>query len=163
MTFFHRLISNWHQSMDWRRLGLAASSGLLCFLAFPNPLNIHLSWQGGVLSWVALLPLFYLTAATWKQAALWGFIFGLVYFGGGIIWMAFMPALGPLAPGVWLLLTAYLAVFPAIFMATSHSLTRRGIPLWSSAPALWVVLEFLRNYEQKVRYGKFISIHFRYR
>jgi apolipoprotein N-acyltransferase len=133
-------------AIDWRRLGLAVGSGWLCALAFPNPFYIQLSWWGGWFSCLGLVPLFYLAAENWKQAAGWGFCFGLAYFGVSVVWMAFMPAMAPVAPGVWLLLTIYLAIYTAAFMGITQILSRRGLPLWSTAPALWVALEYLRNY-----------------
>jgi len=146
MRFLPNLGQNWLTRINPKRVALMAGSGLLCALAFPNPLNINFTWPGNYLAWIALIPLFCLNAKTWQQAAGWGLGFGLIYFGGSIVWMAFMPALGPLAPGVWMLLSLYLAFFTAVFMVCNQQLLRRGFPVWSSAPALWVSLEFLRNY-----------------
>jgi apolipoprotein N-acyltransferase len=133
-------------ALDGKRLALSAGSGLLCALAFPNPFYIGLSWWGGFLAFAGLVPLFCLNTETWKQAAGWGFAFGLVYFGLSLLWMAQMSALGPLAPGVWLLLAAYLSVFPSAFLALGHVFRQRGLPPGIWAPPLWVALEFSRNY-----------------
>ncbi len=134
-------------SSEWLRQGfLALAGGLMCACAFPNPFGIHLTWPGGFLAFFSLIPLALIHATSLARYAGWGFFFGFIYFGVSLVWLAVMPALGPLGPGVWLILTAYLACYPAVFMLLYHLMLRRGLPAWGIAPALWVALEYIRNY-----------------
>lgn len=133
--------------MTRRNLILAIAGGLLAALAFPNPWYIGLTWGGGFLGWVCLIPLFAIRESRGgKHSAAWGFLFGFVFFGLSIIWMAGMRSMHPLGPMAWALLTAYLALFPALFLVGYHFLLSRGLAPWSAAAALWVGLEFLRNH-----------------
>lgn len=129
-----------------RNLFLAVAGGILAAMAFPNPFFIQINWHGGWLAFICLIPLLAVRDDTRVPYWLWGWLYGLLYFGIATVWMAQMPAMGALAPGVWLLLTSYLALYPAVFLAGYRWLLRRGVPAWSAAAPLWVALEFLRNY-----------------
>jgi apolipoprotein N-acyltransferase len=131
-----------------RNLTLALTGGFLAAMSFPNPVFISLHWPGGFLAFICLVPLLAIreeSGPAWKYWR-WGIPFGLVYFGLATLWMSAMPAMRPFAPGVWLLLTAYLACYPAAFLAGYRYLLSRGVPAWSAAAPWWLVLEFLRNY-----------------
>jgi len=127
---------------------LALLGGVLASLAFPNPLSIDIHWPGGILAFFCLIPLFGIRESSERPSDFWrwGYIFGFVYFGISTFWLSYMPALGLLAPFVWLLLVLYLACYPAVFMVGYRLLLKKGIPAWSAAAPLWVALEYLRNY-----------------
>lgn len=133
--------------MRYRNLFLSVFGGLMAGLAFPNVWFIGLNWRGGILAFVCLIPLLAIREergirASWR----WGFIYGLVYFGLSIIWMANMKSMHPLGPLAWFCLTGYLAVYPACFILLYHVLLKGGVPAWWAAAPLWVSLEFMRNY-----------------
>ena len=46
----------------------------------------------------------------------------------------------------WIALSAYLACYLALFVLIVRRLTVHGLPLWVSAPFVWVGLECIRNY-----------------
>jgi len=130
-----------------RNLVLTLLAAVIGVLAFPNPWVHHLRWQGGVLAFFTLVPLLAVReprggASYWR----WGYLYGVVYYGLSILWMSAMPALGILAPWIWLLLTAYLALYPAAFLAGYRVLLQKGVPSWAAAPAWWLSLEYLRYY-----------------
>ncbi len=133
--------------MRYRNLFLSVFGGLLAGLAFPNGLFIGMNYLGGVLAYVCLIPLLAIREDRGMQASCrWGFIYGFIYFGLAIIWMANMKAMHPLGPLAWLGLTGYLALYPAVFLLLYHFLLKGGVPAWWAAAPLWVGLEFIRNY-----------------
>ena len=109
---------------------LAVLSGLLLVLCYA-PFGF------GNLSWVALAPLiagvwFSETAGRREILRLGGlgFVFGMFYFGGSLAWLATLTI-----PG-WILLSLYLALYPALWTAflgtfiRPTGLSRRGEPVW---------------------------------
>ena len=88
----------------WRRIGLAAGSGLLLSLAFAPA-------EWGPLAWLALLPLLAVGLRTGARAWWLGYLFGFVHAATALSWLRVtMP------PASWfypLGLAAILAVYPA--------------------------------------------------
>jgi apolipoprotein N-acyltransferase len=131
-----------------RNFCLAVLGGLMAGMSFPNPWAIGLDWPGSVLVWVCLLPLLAIREtgpSAWRYWR-WGLVYGAVYFGLAIEWMSHMRAMGVLGPVAWLILTGYLALYPAAFLAGYRYFLARGIPAWSVAAPWWVILEWLRTY-----------------
>ena len=133
--------------MLWRNCVLSIVGGLMATFAFPNPLWIELSWPGGFFAFVCLVPLLAIREPgkgfkTWR----WGLLYGFVYFGTSIFWMASMKSMWPLSPLAWFLLSLYMSFYPAVFLWGYHRLLQRGIPGFSLVIVLWMSLEFLRNY-----------------
>ena len=109
------------------------------------------------LSWLplfslALLLMLWAHAPAPRRAALFGFLFGLGYFGVGVSWVyvslhvfGMMPA--PLAVAATLLFCAYLALFPALVGSLQ---ARFNLPFAVRAlllvPALWTLTEWLRSW-----------------
>jgi len=125
-------------------LFLAVLSGLLLFLSFPK-------YGSGWFAWIAFLPLLFALkkAGTVMQGMLLGFIAGLVGNVGIIYWIAFVIVnygYLPLYVGIvlMLLLACYLSVYVSLF-AGSLVFFRRRIPLYWTAPVLWVCLEYLKS------------------
>lgn len=122
---------------------LAGLTGLLLFFSFPM-------FGYGIVAWVALVPLFFaLRDATPGRGFRMGFMAGFVAHTGIFYWIVYVVVHYGYLPvyagiGAMLLLAAYLSVYTACFAAGVVFLKRRGIPLFLSAPLLWVVLEFLR-------------------
>lgn len=120
--------------------GLAAglAHALLFTLAFP-PFGLDL------LALVAIVPL--IVAARPDRSA---------WRSGAGVWVASLLAWGYLHRWIWtnevtypgfLLLTMYLALWPALFVALLARVRRRvRLPLWLTAPTLWATLEFLRGH-----------------
>ena len=123
----------------------ALLSGLLLFLCFPR-------FGSGVLSWVALIPLFYaLRAAKPWEGFKTGFLTGLVAHIGILYWISnVVVQYGQLPVYMWimamLLLAAYLSLYTACFAVGVVALRRRGGALFFSAPLLWTILEFARSH-----------------
>lgn len=115
--------------MQLRSVLLSILSGLLLTAGLPKT-NLF------VLSWVALLPLFFaLWNRTFKEAFLLGFICGLAHFTSALYWIHYVVQhygglQFPVAAMILQLLCAYLAVYPAIFAFLAR--------LWADRPALWV-------------------------
>jgi len=124
----------------------AVFSGLLLVLSFPPA---DLGWVG----WIALVPLILsvLPVSPGRGLAA-GTVCGLVFFGGLLFWilsflLRFSGMAAPLCPIPWLLLIAYLALFPAVFGGAVALIARRrgeGAAL-AAVPILWTGLEWLRG------------------
>lgn len=126
-------------------------SGFLLILCFPEH---DFFW----LTWIALVPFFIalMLAKKWWQAVLYGFITGVIFFGGILAWIKIV--------GVWigrnygLLAWMSLAVFQALFIVLFAflffilwDLIRNKIRedyreyfLFFLTPAVWIILEWLR-------------------
>lgn len=116
-------------------LALAILSGLLISAAFP-PFDV------GWLAWIALAPLVLaIHARPLSQAFGLGFVSGAVAFGIILAWMRVFGVLP------WVLLTAYLALFPAVFAAVSRWVIpgRRAWQWVWVAAAAWTAFEYLRS------------------
>ncbi len=128
-----------------RRAGLAIVSAAALVFAYPP-------FDGWYVGWVGLVPLFMaLEGATRKEAALTGYLWGVVFFTGTVWWVVHsMHYYGgmslPAATGVMLLLVAYLAMYTMFF-----SLCFRGAEYMNpyltiiGGAALWTGLEFTRG------------------
>jgi apolipoprotein N-acyltransferase len=112
-------------------------------------------------AWVALAPLLAALAAPARslvgrrsalRAFLLGLVAGLVYFVGTIYWTGtvvrqYGDLPGAVATGLMLLLSAYLALYPAVFAVIVHRLVGRyGMAGLLLAPAAWVTSELGRAY-----------------
>jgi apolipoprotein N-acyltransferase len=132
--------------MNLRTTTLAATSGLLLAAAFP-PFDLHL------LAWITLIPLFFALKGQTAKNGFWlGGIFGIVFFAGTVYWVTnsvyFYGGI-PLIPAslITLLLSVYLALYPALFGAAVVHLKRsHPFLLLIAAPAVWTALELARTY-----------------
>ncbi|HEU5299445.1 MAG TPA: apolipoprotein N-acyltransferase [bacterium] len=117
------------------RVALAALGGVLLAAAFP-PLDL------GVLGWVALVPL--LVAAR-RESPAGAFRLGLVT--GGVAYVIILAWMRVFGLPAWLLLAAYLAVFPGVFAGLWRWISDGRSPhvaVWS-VPLLWTSLEYVRS------------------
>ena len=122
--------------------GLAALSGLLLSASMPGP-------DLGGLAWVALVPLLWaLHGRGPREAFRLGYLAGFVYFGTLLYWVysVWDWASFAIIPGHFIL-TGYLALYGGAFGALYAFFSKRLSPGWIAivAPALWVVLEYLRG------------------
>jgi apolipoprotein N-acyltransferase len=122
---------------------LAAVSGGLLALSFPNP---GLS----PLAWVALVPLFAATSAQ-RGAFKLGFTAGITAYAGILYWLNIvMVRYGrvnwAVSVSLYLLLAGYLALYPAVILWLSRRGEEKGIPLICSFPVLWVAGELIRSW-----------------
>jgi apolipoprotein N-acyltransferase len=135
---------------------LALTSGILLALSFPR-------FGHPAFAWIALVPL--LIALTgWRghagrvpgqppqRAFMLGLTSGFVYFVGTVYWTGdvvrtFGGLAAPVALLAMMLLSAYLALFPALMaLITSRFVARAGVAgLWL-APAAWVSTEYFRGF-----------------
>ncbi len=121
--------------MSRRAFLLALLSGLLLAASFP-PLDI------GWLAWVAFVPLLIAIDGVSSQRA-----FALGYLAGAAAFvpiLAWMRVFGILA---WVLLAAYLSLYPAVFAGLVRWVSDRRAPavaMWSAA-LIWTGLEYLRS------------------
>lgn len=132
--------------MNFRTTALAALSGILLAASFPT-LNLHL------LAWISLVPLFFALKGQSVKTGFWlGGIFGIVYFAGTIHWVTnsvhFYGGISIIpASLITLLLSAYCALYPALFGAAAvHLRKNQGAFFFLAAPALWTALELARTY-----------------
>jgi apolipoprotein N-acyltransferase len=121
------------------RVLAAPLSGLLLIPAFA-PYNIT------VLAWAALVPLLWsLSGATWRGAALRGYLFGVAYLASLFWWIAVVRYPAPLGYGFFAL------VLPVIFMPwavlTNRLMQRKSavFRIWLPA-ALWTLFEFAMSH-----------------
>lgn len=131
--------------IDRKSISLAILSGLLLFLSFPK-------FGTGLLAWIAFIPL--LGALQGKrpyQGFLLGFSTGLCAYIGIIYWIAYVVVhygYLPIAAGIvaMLLLSAYLALYVALFAAGVVYFRGRGVSPILAAPLLWTSLEYARSH-----------------
>ena len=125
-------------------LFLSVLSGLLLSLAFPKA---GLS----LLAWVALIPFFValFSAKTPRTSALFGLVFGMVFFTGVLFWMtSLFPWIGFFSLLAWLLLSALQAVFFSCFAVFSFFVIKKydiSVLISLFVPMLWIGQEILRS------------------
>lgn len=131
--------------IDIRTLFSALLSGALIFLSFPK-------FGAGIPAWVAFVPLFYaLQGKRVMQGMAVGFIAGFSACIGIFYWIAFVVVHYGYLPvfvgiAVMLLLSAYLALYMAVFSAGVVYFSRSEIPLIFSGPLLWTCLEYVKSH-----------------
>lgn len=119
-------------------------SGIALILALPP-------FHQGDLGWVALAPLLLawrLSVTARKHAFLFGYLFGLTYFGGTFWWIGYVTVAGTSA------LVAYLAVYPALwfwliqhwFPADQPGNSRSNLFQAAVIASLWVTIEWWRGW-----------------
>lgn len=122
-------------------LALAVAGGVLMWLAQP-PLQ---AWP---LAWVALVPWILIS----QLPTLTRRNYGLVYLVAFAYWALTMQGLRHAHPALyaaWLALAAYLAAYPILWIwlvRAADRLPHLFPPLWFTAPAVWVGLEWVRNH-----------------
>jgi apolipoprotein N-acyltransferase len=130
-----------------RSWGLALLSGALLAFSFPSFLAPRFPAAAGALAFIALAPLLLaVDGRRPRQALALGFGAGLLFFGASLYWVCYVRPMGPLASAAWLALSAYLALYPALFAGLAAAGLGRRLPLpllW--LPALWTLLEALRG------------------
>lgn len=126
------------------RTSLAILSGLLVSLAFPSWARPALDPRLGILAWFALAPLLYaIDEVPKKRAFLLGWISGSVFFASTLYWIAIINEMEYLAIPAWLAVSAFLGLFWAVW---AWGVSASGNRAWIAAPALWVILEWLRGH-----------------
>ena len=124
---------------------LAASSGFLLTLSFPN---FDISW----LAWFAFIPLFVaLRNLSLKNSFYLGLFAGLVHYLSLVYWLAHtMSAYGHLpfyvSIPVLLLFSFYLALYIALFSMAVTRLCSSPLSLLFIPPLIWVSLEYIRSF-----------------
>lgn len=129
----------------WFAVFLSLLSGLLLTAGFPS-CNLYF------LSWIALIPLLAaLRGKSRRQAFLLGAVCGLTHYFTVLFWIRFvinryggLPL--PLAILVLLLLSCYLALYPACFALIAREWGKRPLLEIFGLPCAWVALEFMRAY-----------------
>ena len=111
---------------------LSVLSGVLGGVAFNN---VGLSF----LVWCSLVPLLYVIERTsLKQAFIYSFVGGIVFFLTVLFWVGYVTKLGLLA------LLVYVALYWGIF-GYAAGVCMRGPFKFLTVPSCWIILEFLRE------------------
>lgn len=124
---------------------LAVASGVMLALSFPKPAI-------SALAWFAFVPLLTAAAGVYPKVALrLGFAAGFTAYAGILYWLNIvMTTYGklPLAASgaLYLVLAAYLALYPALVMWLVRRCEMRKISALCSFPVLWVAGELIRSY-----------------
>ena len=123
-------------------LVLSAISGSLLVLIFPK-ISLYL------LAYAALVPLFIAArrAKNPQAAAFYGFVCGLIFFGGNLFWINILAKwAGFWANTAWVLLiicqAVFLAVFAAAYRYSMGKFQRYSIII---VPLLWTAIEWIRS------------------
>ncbi|MCX5803840.1 MAG: hypothetical protein NTU69_09985 [Proteobacteria bacterium] len=126
-------------------LGLSFLSGILLILIQP-PISLY------YLAYFSLMPLFHsLKKEGLRHTFISGFITGIVSYLGLVYWTVIaMNRYGGidiyLSSLILLLLVLYLSIYTGCFtISVSYLEKRLSIPIFISAPLLWVLLEYLRG------------------
>jgi len=129
------------------RLCLCLFSGFLVCLSFPSFLDKSLTPWGAPLIWVALVPFFIaLERAEPVPGALLGWVFGFVYLGGILYWIAFLQEAQNLSGLAWASLVLYLSLYFLLFggiASFARKYSDRFSVLWMAF--LWITLEQVRG------------------
>lgn len=132
------------RSIPRRDYLLALLSGTLLAFSFPRP-------GISIFAWGAFVPLFLACGKKSPQGSFrLGFVAGLAGYGGILYWVNIvMTTYGklplPVSVVMYLLLTAYLALYPAIFVWVMKIGEHWGITPLLSAPIIWTALEYCRS------------------
>jgi apolipoprotein N-acyltransferase len=124
---------------------LAALTGVLLALSFPKP-------DFFALAWLAFVPLLgAIVRKSPSQAFKFGFVAGLVAYGGILYWLNIVMTLYGKLPWIvsfclFLLLVAYLALYIGIIALLVRRGEMAGISPLLSFPLLWVGFEYLRSF-----------------
>ena len=124
---------------------LAVLSGFLLTLSFPRT---NFSW----IAWFSLIPLFaVLNNLSPKKSFYIGLFTGFAHYLTLVYWLAYtMKTYGHLplylSVTILLLLTAYLALYVAIFSMTFTWLCSSPVNLIILPPLIWVSLEYIRSF-----------------
>lgn len=149
--WWRKLTYNW----GWQQAGLVALSGILMALALPP-------WSLWPLAWVGLVPLWWVVLATPSVglAAVYGLLWGLVYYGISLAWITHLHPLMwmgvpwgssvAIALSSWLFIVFWGAVCIAVWGGAiawaAHRWPHRRFWLVLAGTALWCALEALRNH-----------------
>jgi apolipoprotein N-acyltransferase len=118
-------------------------SGAMLALSFPNAISARFPIWSPFFAYLALWPLLRAAQASRSAWQAWarGFGAGLLFFVASLYWISYVKPMGAAAPVGWIALSAYCALYPALFSALAYwGLTRLPLPLlW--LPALWTLLE----------------------
>ncbi|HCG77278.1 MAG: apolipoprotein N-acyltransferase [bacterium (Candidatus Ratteibacteria) CG_4_10_14_3_um_filter_41_18] len=105
-------------------------SGLLLILAFPK-------FDCEIVAWFALIPLF-LAIRDFRYSFFSGYLFGLIFFGGSLFWLANVTRIG------FLVLILYLSLYPGLF---AFLFTKWNLPAKNFFGAgLWILLEYVESH-----------------
>ncbi len=119
------------------RVALALLSAALLVASLPSP---NIGWLG----WGALVPLlFAIQGLKPGQAAMFGLLTGIVASFGIYGWLFEVPSFDLRHA---LLLALYVGAYPAIWASATSWALRRDIPLLLCAPALWLLVDYLRGH-----------------
>ena len=127
------------------RYFMALLSGALLALSFPKP-------GMSLLAWCAFVPLLAATAGVSPKLAFkLGFVAGAAAYAGVLYWVNIvMITYGKLPTSVsvplYLTLSAYLALYPALVLWLTREGESRGMSALCSFPVLWVGGELVRSY-----------------
>jgi len=133
---------------------MLASYKVQCLLSFIAGLSLVFAYAP-----FSIWPITIIVPALWltlmnnkpsKKATLYGFFFGLGWFGSGISWVhVSIDKFGGMPFTVTLLLmvllSAYLAIYPALACYLSCKLTKKNIFNVWLFPSIWLFTEFLRS------------------
>jgi len=127
-----------------RRAVYAISTGLALSLSFPSWATPGLNPRIGLLAWIALVPLLHaVDRMPARRSFLLGWLAGTVFFASTLYWIACIREMEYLAAPAWLSFSAFLGLFLGVW---AWGVAAAGIRAWLAAPALWVLLEWLRGH-----------------
>ncbi len=148
-----------------RQILFSLLSGVLICLSFPK-------FGFGVIAWIAFVPLLMALqkAASIRQAFLYGWMAGIMAHTGLLYWIFYVVVHHghlPVYLGIFLLLllAAYLSLYVGLFAAGVYGFNGKA-PMIAIAPALWIVLEFLKSYLftgfpwENLGYSQYSNIYF---
>ena len=131
------MADRWFETTRW---WLCALSGLLLVLSFAPFSNAACGWIALVPAWWALTR----SEQVRRHPVRYGYLIGLIYFGGVFWWIADVTVIGTF------FLVLYLALYPAMWflLVARLVLQRPGSALLQApvAAALWVILEWGRSW-----------------
>ncbi len=124
---------------------MAAATGVILSLAFPSWLTPSLHPWTGWLAWIGLVPLLVAIENTEPHRAfLLGWVGGIAFWASTLYWIAGIREMEYMALPALLCFALYLGLFTAGWAVLIR--WKRMGPAWLAAPALWVILEWLRGW-----------------
>jgi apolipoprotein N-acyltransferase len=95
---------------------------------------------------IAIVPLLMIASQSWPTRKAWAspvYLFGCVY------WLSVLEGIRHAHPALyagWFAMSAYLAIYPVLFIGLTKRMLAKGWPMLAAATMSWLITELVRNY-----------------
>jgi len=135
--------------MSRRNILLSVLSGVLLCFSFPNFVEKTTAIHTWFFIWFAYIPVIYavLSSKSEKEAFLYGFISGAVFYLLSLYWLCNVKPMGAGAYAGWAVLSLYLSLFYGLTFYAAKRLERAaGIACILTIPVFFAVFDYIREW-----------------